>query len=59
MDCIISEEPEYILIPDTTIKAKIDSVMGLWKMVKKRKTGNMDGSESELKRWIKPWAPFR
>jgi hypothetical protein len=50
--------PYYILKGKglTIIKAKIDSVMGVWKMLKKRKKNHMDISESELRRWINHWA---
>jgi hypothetical protein len=52
--------PYYILKRKglTIIKSKIDSVMGAWKMVKKRKTNQMEISETELRRWIIPWARF-
>lgn len=42
----------------TIIYAKIDSIMGIWKMVKKRKKIPMIISESEIRQWIYPWARF-
>jgi GT2 family glycosyltransferase len=41
------------------IRAKIDGVLGVGKMVKKRKSIRMNISGSELTRWIKVFARFR
>jgi len=52
--------PYYILkgkgLP--IIQAKMDSVMGILKMVKKRSTIHRNISEFKLSRWISPWARF-
>jgi GT2 family glycosyltransferase len=40
------------------IRAKIDSFTGIWKIVKKRKKNSNDSSESDIRRWINPWARF-
>jgi len=52
--------PYYILKGKglTIIRAKIDSLLGIFKMVNKRKTIHSGISESELRRWIHPWARF-
>jgi GT2 family glycosyltransferase len=50
--------PYYIINKNgkAVIKAKIDAIKGIGKMVQKRKTVQMNIYESELNRWINRWA---
>jgi len=52
--------PYYIITGKglTIIRAKMDSIIGIWKMVKKRTTIDRGIPEAELQRWINPWARF-